>query len=107
MTACNQHANNPVKGYSPCPGCEIERLRAELAGLRTGFDAQNQVIAGLKKNAERYQWLRMNVGVFRTGGGIGPVSCYLLSRPPATDSVSTETDLSIDAAMGKGGNDGA
>lgn len=32
--------------------------RAELAGLRTGYDAQNQVIADLRKDAERYRWLR-------------------------------------------------
>lgn len=49
MTACKEHFLNPVKGYSACPGCEVERLRAELAGLRTGFDAQNNVIEGLER----------------------------------------------------------
>lgn len=82
---------------------DYDQVRAELAGLRTGFDAQNEVIAGLRKDAERYQWLRLNVGAFRTGEGLGPISCYLLSRPPATDSVANETDEAIDAAMGKGG----
>ncbi|MBP5120970.1 hypothetical protein [Pseudomonas protegens] len=32
----------------------IEDLKAELAGLRTGFDAQNEVIAGLKAEVERF-----------------------------------------------------
>ncbi|OAI84894.1 hypothetical protein [Pseudomonas putida] len=35
---------------------EIDKLRAELAGLRTGYEAQNEVIAGLRKDAERYNW---------------------------------------------------
>lgn len=35
---------------------EIEKLRAELAGLRSRYDAQNQVIAELRKDAERYNW---------------------------------------------------
>lgn len=30
MSACKEHAKNPVKGYSPCAGCEIESLRAQL-----------------------------------------------------------------------------
>ena len=29
MTACEKHADQPVVGYSQCPGCEIERLREE------------------------------------------------------------------------------
>ncbi len=39
---------------------ENEDLRAELAGLRTGYDAQNNVIAGLSKDAYRYRELRDN-----------------------------------------------
>lgn len=27
MTACRKHMYNPVTGYNPCPGCEIERER--------------------------------------------------------------------------------
>ncbi len=30
MTACEKHRKTPAKGYSPCPGCEVERLRALL-----------------------------------------------------------------------------
>lgn len=48
-------------------GVEIERdqLRAEVAGLRTGYEAYERVNAELKaevealrKDAERYRWLR-------------------------------------------------
>lgn len=53
MSACKEHFLNPVRGYSACPGCEIERLRVELDGLRTGFEAQNEVIAGLKAENAR------------------------------------------------------
>ncbi|WP_110970852.1 hypothetical protein [Pseudomonas huaxiensis] len=35
---------------------ERDKLRAEIAGLRTGYDAQNEVIAELRKDAERYNW---------------------------------------------------
>lgn len=40
---------------------EIEKLSAELAGLRTGFEAQNEVIAGLRKDAARYRWIMENL----------------------------------------------
>lgn len=29
--ACDKHRENPVKGYSGCPGCEVERLTQERA----------------------------------------------------------------------------
>lgn len=32
--ACRKHAENPVKGYSRCVGCEVERLRSEVEALR-------------------------------------------------------------------------
>lgn len=30
MLVCAKHRKTPVKGYSPCAGCEVERLRAAL-----------------------------------------------------------------------------
>lgn len=39
-------------------GAENAKLKTELAGLRTGYEAQNEVIAELRKDAERYRWLR-------------------------------------------------
>lgn len=47
----------------------------------------------------RYQWVRQNIGVYRTNSGKGPVSPYLLSRVPASFAISHETDEAIDAAM--------
>lgn len=34
---------------------ERDQLKAELAGLRTGYDAQNEVIAGLRKDAAKWK----------------------------------------------------
>lgn len=72
---------------------ERDELRAELSDLRTGFDAQNDVIAGLRKDADRYRWLRDGAGYCDTRDipGMAPA----------------RMDEFIDAAMGKGGNDGA
>jgi len=30
MATCEKHAKDPARGYSPCAGCEIERLQSEL-----------------------------------------------------------------------------
>lgn len=30
---CTKHAKTPVKGYSDCPGCEVEGLRDRIAEL--------------------------------------------------------------------------
>lgn len=32
--ACEKHRKDPVKGYSECPGCEIERLRIDAERMR-------------------------------------------------------------------------
>ena len=69
-----------------------QKAAAELRGL----DAENKA---LRADAERYHWLRRNVGVYRTNNGRGPVSPYMLSRPPAADAIAEETDIAIDAAM--------
>lgn len=44
MTVCEKHRKKPAKGYSPCPGCEVERLQQRLASA--------------EKDAARYRWLR-------------------------------------------------
>lgn len=33
MSVCQKHKDNPVKGYSPCAGCEVERLNNERETL--------------------------------------------------------------------------
>lgn len=30
MSTCEKHAKDPARGYSPCAGCEIERLQSAL-----------------------------------------------------------------------------
>ncbi len=67
---------------------ELRRLAAENAALR--------------KDAERYRWLRINaIGAFRTNGGKGPVSVYHLTKIPAIPGIPEETDAAIDAAIQK------
>lgn len=34
MSACTKHAAEPVRGYSDCPGCEVESLRQQLAATQ-------------------------------------------------------------------------
>lgn len=71
-----------------------DELRAEVAGLRTGYQAYERVNAGLKaeveslrKEAERYRFLRN-----------GPDGLDLSSA-----DTMEEVDALIDAAMGNGG----
>ena len=70
---------------------EIDKLRAELAGLRTGYDAQNAVIAELRKDAERYRFLCRNAHKFDLIDG---------------DETPEELSQMIDAAMAKEASNG-
>lgn len=73
---------------------ENETLRAELAGLRTGFDAQNEVIAGLRKDAERWRFVR---------NAIPNQSPFAVYREGSRPFFGKWADEAIDDAMGKGG----
>ncbi len=75
---------------------ERDRLRAEVAGLKTGYEAYERVNAELKaenealrKHAERYQWLRDSECAGRILRDMGAKVCR-------------HADQRIDAAMGKG-----
>lgn len=39
MNACTKHAAKPVRGYSDCPGCEVESLRQQLAAAQAELSA--------------------------------------------------------------------
>ena len=88
---------------------ERDQLKAEIAGLKTGYEAYEQVNAGLKvevevealrKDAERYRWLRIAdwwrspVCVIRNP----KEQAKLGSDCPSGDRL----DAAIDAATGKG-----
>lgn len=73
---------------------ERDQLRAELAGLRTGFEAQNQVIAGLKNDADRWRFVR---------NAIPNQSPFAVWREGSRPVFGKWADEAIDAAMGKGG----
>lgn len=82
-------------GYGDLPSrvktviAERNTLRAELAGLRTGYDAQNEVITELRKDAERYRWLR------------GKQTFIWLIQDWFPGAELTYVDAEIDAAMAK------
>lgn len=82
---------------------ERDQLRAEIAGLKTGYEAYERVNADLKaecealrKNAERYEWLR---------DSSQSINQFYLSTPIWFTGVKfskENVDSTIDAAMGKG-----
>ncbi|ROM29319.1 hypothetical protein BK645_10135 [Pseudomonas protegens] len=80
---------------------ERDQLHAELKGLRTGFDAQNEVIVGLRVDADRYQWLRDRASVILSEE-VG-FTAESGQRIYSTMPTQRELDSAIDAAMGKGG----
>lgn len=54
MSACTKHAAKPVRGYSECPGCEVENLRQQLAAAQ----AEARELRRRVEEAERnYQWM--------------------------------------------------
>lgn len=76
---------------------DLEKLRAEVAGLKTGYEACERANAELKaenealrKHAERYRWLRDSECAGRILRDMGAKVCR-------------HADQRIDAAMGKGG----
>lgn len=104
---------------------ERDQLRAELAGLRTGFDAQNEVIAGLKKDADKWKTVQSAIDQLLADEGRAAIwsACSRVLISVANElnsgrSVVTEEGVTsdgveigdwrvtverIDAAMGKGG----
>lgn len=44
MTACKKHQAKPVVGYNPCPGCEVEMLRAERDALAAHVERLEDII---------------------------------------------------------------
>lgn len=51
MKVCKEHIANPVHVYRECAGCELKALREERDQARAECEA-------LRKDAERYRWLR-------------------------------------------------
>lgn len=50
MTVCEEHRKTPAKGYSPCPGCEIERLLAQAKHEADCAEAYKAEAAHWKNN---------------------------------------------------------
>lgn len=38
MAACKKHQADPVRGYSECPGCEVEYLRGKISELQRALE---------------------------------------------------------------------
>ncbi|WP_439878887.1 hypothetical protein [Pseudomonas prosekii] len=78
-----------------------EQLRAQNAGLKTGYEAYEQTVKelraeleALRKDAERYRWLHH--------GHSGYIEVVEWIGPHATGMTGEDLDALIDAAMGKG-----
>ncbi|SDA11007.1 hypothetical protein SAMN03159476_00355 [Pseudomonas sp. NFPP05] len=98
---------------------ERDQLRAELAGLRTGFDAQNEAIARLKKEckgAELYRQVERGAHELPEGWEVriciekdsGYVELFdedgcEIDFPNSCETLWLTVSEAIDAAMGKGG----
>lgn len=94
---------------------ERDQLRAEIAGLKTGYEAYEQVNAELKaecdalrKDAERYEWICANACDLNFYA-VGPApirGCVEIDAEqyPVSEwgSAKTELDSIIDAALGQG-----
>ena len=117
MSACKKHAESPVIGYNPCPGCEVEGLRAqhgrdsaELRSLcqarddarkeRDQLKADNEA---LRKDAERYRFVSQLAWyvdqaayIYDIGNAKSP---WAGERAPVD---ADDVESAIDAAMGKG-----
>lgn len=52
MAACEKHRKTPAKGYSPCPGCEVERLQAQARHEADCAEAYKAEAAHWKNNHE-------------------------------------------------------
>ena len=89
-TPCEKHASIPAVGNSPCAGCEIERLMAEVDSITREADRQYTTIEAYRKDAERYQWLREK-----------QTFIWLIQDWFPSDTEFTDVDAEIDAAMSK------
>jgi len=96
-----------VDHFADTSGRMVDQLRAEVAGLKTGYEAYERVNAELKaenealrKNADRYQWLRL-ADWWRS-----PICVIRNPKEQAklgSDCPTGERlDIAVDAAMSKG-----
>ena len=118
---CWDRLNIQNKALSDSFRTERDQLRAEVAGLKTGYQAYERVNAELKaevdslireadrqyttieayrKDAERYQWLLTNASVIldKKAAYQAVTGFIKFDTMPAR----TETESAIDAAMSKG-----
>jgi cell division protein FtsB len=97
---------------------DYDQLHAELKGLRTGFDAQNEVIAGLKSENEKLKKRIKDLSPLKGSPLTGPslkclacggYHCGMQGLPCPNMRITAQAELpetrsgQIDAAMGKGG----
>lgn len=101
MTACKKHQDQPARGYSECPGCEVESQRAEIASLKAE-------ILALRDSAALHTQLQRAAGglpaayiikvVVERGGGSVEVYCdgnkvVFDAQGPLVEQVSDAIEL--------------
>lgn len=56
MSACTKHAAEPVRGYSDCPGCEVESLRQQLAAAQAEIERLQDELIDIKALVDTGGW---------------------------------------------------
>lgn len=62
MSACTKHAAEPVRGYSDCPGCEVESLRQQLAAAQAEIERLQDALIDIKALIYTSGWYSAKAG---------------------------------------------
>lgn len=103
VKTCKQHANEPIFIYAQCAACEIQRYRNQVDELK----AENE---SMRKDAERYRWLRDAKGLsLRSDGskwtrssGEQFIASHHLCAFDTSFAAFKSLDEVVDAAMAQG-----
>jgi predicted nuclease with TOPRIM domain len=105
MRACEKHSKNPVLGYSPCPGCEIETLKIKLAAsdfaCKELTGEKNELLSEVDRLQAEIKRLEVRASLFMDSSGKASKASmvHLLSRW-RSEKESEESDfIATEACM--------